>query len=53
MLKSAGQAPLLTNHAIVLGMLMIILGLVFYTSSLKQGFWSRFYDLAPNDCTTS
>ncbi len=36
-----------TNDAIVFGILMISLGFVFYTESLKEGFWHKFYKLIP------
>ncbi|MDJ0828119.1 MAG: DUF819 family protein [Rhodobacter sp.] len=39
--------PLFTNDTIVFGLLMIALGLIFYTSSLKTGFWSKFYKIVP------
>lgn len=35
------------NDAIVFGLLAIALGFVFYTSSLKTGFWSKFYKFIP------
>ena len=38
---------LFTNDAIVFGLLMIALGFVFYTSSQKEGFWSKFYKVVP------
>lgn len=40
-------SPLVTNDAVVLGMLAIILGAVFWTSSRKSGFWSKFYAYVP------
>lgn len=42
------NAPLVTNDAVVLGMLMVILGFVFYTSSRPSGFWKRFYGIVPS-----
>jgi uncharacterized membrane protein len=39
--------PLITNDAVVLGMLVTILGLVFWTSAQKTGFWSKFYGIVP------
>ena len=39
--------PLITNDAIVFGLLMVALGWVFYTSSKKKGFWSKFYKYIP------
>lgn len=39
--------PLFTNDAIVLGLLMMVLALVFYTAGLKTPFWQRFYRYVP------
>lgn len=39
--------PLITNDAVVLGILMLCLGLVFYTSTQKKGFWNKFYKIVP------
>ena len=39
--------PLITNDAVVLGILMLSLGLIFYTSSIKSGFWKKFYNVVP------
>jgi len=39
--------PLLTNDTIVFGVLMLCLGLIFFTSSKKTGFWSKFYKIVP------
>ena len=39
--------PLFTNDTIVFGILMVILGFVFYTSSKKNGFWVKFYGVVP------
>jgi len=41
------STPLFTNDAIVLGLLMISLGFVFYTSSQTTGFWQKFYKVVP------
>ena len=40
------EAPLITNDAIVLGLLVAILGLIFYTRSLG-GRWTTFYTFVP------
>ncbi|MGB5364040.1 MAG: DUF819 family protein, partial [Aureibaculum sp.] len=40
-------APIFTNDTIVFGLLMISLGVIFYTSSLKKGFWYKFYNIVP------
>jgi len=39
--------PLITNDAVVLGILILILASVFYTSSLKSPFWTKFYKYIP------
>ena len=39
--------PIFENDAIVFGLLMLILGFVFYTSSRKTGFWGFFYKYIP------
>ncbi|NLR92044.1 DUF819 family protein [Flammeovirga sp. SR4] len=39
--------PVITNDAIVFGLLMASLAFVFYTSSLKNSFWSKFYKIFP------
>ncbi len=39
--------PLLTNDTIVFGVLMISLGIIFFTSSKKTGFWNKFYKIVP------
>lgn len=36
-----------TNDAIVFGILMLCLGFVFYTESIKTGFWNKFYTFIP------
>lgn len=41
------KVPFIENDAIVLGMLMLLLGAVFYTSSIKTGFWAKFYKFVP------
>ena len=40
------DTPLITNDAIVLGLLVAVLGLVFYTRSLG-GRWTTFYTFVP------
>ena len=39
--------PLITNDTIVFGILMIALGLIFYTSKKEKGFWLKFYKIVP------
>ena len=41
------QAPIFTNDTIVFGLLMLALGFIFYTSSIKKGFWRKFYSIVP------
>jgi len=40
------DAPLITNDAIVFGLLAMVLGGIFYTRSLG-GFWDKFYTFIP------
>ncbi len=39
--------PLVTNDAVILGMLALILGFVFYTESSERPFWKKFYTYVP------
>ena len=39
--------PFVTNDAIVFGILMLCLGLVFYTENKKTGFFPKFYKYVP------
>jgi|SRR5680860_27917 len=39
--------PLITNDTVVFGLLALSLGFIFYTSSIKTGFWSKFYSIVP------
>lgn len=41
------NAPLFTDDTIVFGLLMLALGLIFYTESIKTGFWPKFYRIVP------
>ena len=38
---------LITNDAVVLGMLAVVLGAVFWTASRTEGFWKKFYTYVP------
>ena len=40
-------APLVTNDAVVLAMLAVILGFVFYTEGSEHPFWKKFYTYVP------
>ncbi|MRI00389.1 DUF819 family protein [Kriegella sp. EG-1] len=39
--------PLISDDTIVFGLLALCLGFVFYTSSIKTGFWRKFYGVVP------
>ncbi|PKA83682.1 putative membrane protein [Ulvibacter sp. MAR_2010_11] len=39
--------PLFTNDTIVFGVLMVAIGIIFYTSSKETGFWDKFYKIVP------
>lgn len=41
------QEPIITNDAVVFGLLMTLLGFVFYTSSSDNTFWKKFYAIVP------
>jgi len=42
------DSPLITNDAIVLGLLMVVLGCVFWTSSSSKPGWKKFYSVVPS-----
>ena len=39
--------PLITNDTVVFGLLTLCLGFVFFTASIKTGFWGKFYTVVP------
>jgi uncharacterized membrane protein len=39
--------PFFTDDTVIFGILMLALGFVFYTESLKGGFWEKFYKIVP------
>ncbi len=39
--------PLITDDTVVFGLLALSLGFIFYTSSIKTGFWKKFYSIIP------
>lgn len=39
--------PIITNDAVIFGILMLILGAVFYTSTLEHPTWKKFYSYVP------
>jgi len=41
------EAPLITNDAVVLGILCVLLGAVFITSHSENPFWKKFYKYVP------
>ncbi|MCF6332012.1 MAG: DUF819 family protein [Draconibacterium sp.] len=41
------KIPVFTDDIVVFGILMSLLGLIFYTNSLKGGFWEKFYNIIP------
>lgn len=40
-------SPVFTNDTIVFGLLMLMLGFVFYTSTSENSFWKKFYKYIP------
>jgi len=44
----AAQAPLITNDAVVLGILVLILAFVFKTSASERPFFKKFYGIVPS-----
>jgi uncharacterized membrane protein len=41
-------APLFTNDAVVLGLLLSILAIIMYTSAINSPFWKKFYTFVPS-----
>jgi uncharacterized membrane protein len=41
------SSPMITNDAVILGMLISILGGVLWTASRQDGFWKKFYSYVP------
>lgn len=39
--------PLISNDAVVLGILLIVLATIYYTSQLTTPFWKKFYSYIP------
>jgi uncharacterized membrane protein len=42
------EGPLITNDAVVLGILMALLAFVFVTAHSERPFWRRFYGVVPS-----
>ena len=40
-------STIFTSDAVVLGLLLMILAAIFYTASLTQAFWRKFYAVFP------
>ena len=47
MTETITAEPFITDDTIVFGLLALCLGFVFYTSSIKTGFWKKFYGIVP------
>ena len=47
---SPPPTPLITSDAVAFGVLMGVLGLIFYTGSRKSGFWAKFIPISPCCC---
>ena len=47
MIEATPPAALISNDAVVLGLLAAILGFVFWGASREQGFWKKFYAIVP------
>lgn len=45
--ENSEPLPLLTNDAVVFGLLMVILALIFLSSASKHPFWQKFYSYVP------
>lgn len=46
--ETAEHLPLITNDAVIFGLLMIILGLIFHTASSEAPHWKKFYSVVPS-----
>lgn len=47
MSETLSKVPYFTDDTVVFGLLTLCLGLIFYTSSIKTGFWAKFYSVVP------
>ena len=47
MTETSVPQPLIADDTIVLGLIALCLGFVFYTSPIKTGFWKKFYSIVP------
>ena len=46
-MNNTSLEPLITNDTVVFGLLAIVLGFIFYTSSIKNSLWKKFYTVIP------
>lgn len=46
-MQNSAQTALVTNDAVVFGILMTVLGIVFFTSGLKNKYVQKFYTVLP------
>ncbi|MFP6633771.1 MAG: DUF819 family protein [Planctomycetota bacterium] len=44
---SAKATALITDDAVILGLLLVVLSVIFKTASLKHPFWKKFYTFCP------
>jgi len=42
------KPPILVKDTMVFGLLMLALGFIFFTSSIKKGGWKKFYGIVPS-----
>jgi uncharacterized membrane protein len=45
--ESTPVSPLISNDAVIFGILIMMLGFVFWTNSLQHRFWKVFYQIFP------
>lgn len=45
--ENATQSALITNDAVVLGILIVLLAAIFFTSTSGNKFWMKFYKIIP------
>lgn len=45
--SSENIKPLIEDDKVVFGLLMIVLGIIFYASSLQSNFWKKFFTFIP------
>lgn len=45
--QNMANPPFFTDDTIVFGILMLLIGIVFYTSSHENSYWKKFYSVIP------